>query len=205
MMGGEVDIRDCSRMRVENMLDRVLPGFHSQVPYESLLVGSADYPGVARTKWRPLDIGDLPWCAMGKITGRRVGVVQVYDMQTFLSIIQLLISSGSETRAKVRVEPTRRGRHLSHTEILTWSPRAVQHGRNCLRQRSGCQRPRPTPLFPMDGPYSQDASRITSGEGAGEGAEHLREVASRAASSGKQTQGRSKDDSSNAFEIGKGW
>lgn len=54
-----------------------------QIPDQGFLVRCAGNQAIMAGKGRPLHVGNLPQGAMGKMTGRRVGIVKIYDVQAF--------------------------------------------------------------------------------------------------------------------------
>lgn len=84
MVGGEIDVCNCTRVAMKNKFDRRLPARQTNVPYQCFLVGCAYDPMVTDREWGPLYICNFPGCFVCQVTRRRIWRVEVDNMDTFL-------------------------------------------------------------------------------------------------------------------------
>jgi hypothetical protein len=82
MVGGEVYIGDGTRVCMEGMLDRRPPTVMVEIPHQSFLIGSTDDPVVSGCKRGPLHVCWRPLLLVCEMSRRRVGRVEVDDVQS---------------------------------------------------------------------------------------------------------------------------
>ena len=108
MVGGKVDVRDRSRMSMQDVLDRRLRATRFEVPYQRSLVRCAHDPVVSTCEGRPLYIRWNPRCLMAQAPRRRVWRVEIDDVKSLLPVIVNLVvpeDSGDTHDAKTTSLP----------------------------------------------------------------------------------------------------